>query len=91
MALINILISFLYEQNLQNNWLNGGTSADGIDLSLIESDGKKIIKIAAFPICLTAQNLKQKLHHLIYQKPTLEEIKLTENELTILHANLVNE
>lgn len=71
--------------------LMSGTSADGIDLSLIESDGKKIIKNCGFSYLPYSAEFKAKLHHLIYQKPTLEEIKLTENELTILHANLVNE
>jgi anhydro-N-acetylmuramic acid kinase len=71
--------------------LMSGTSADGIDLSMIESNGEKIIKHCGFSYLPYSAKFKAKLHHLIYEKPSLEEIKSTENELTILHANLVNE
>lgn len=71
--------------------LMSGTSMDGIDLALIESDGKKIIRRTHFDYLAYDQNFKTRLAALIYKAPTLTEIKLVENELTLLHAKLVNE
>lgn len=68
-----------------------GTSMDGIDLALIESDGKNIIKTQDFLYYPYEKSFKEKLASLINQAPTtLQQIRLIENELTILHANLVN-
>ncbi len=64
---------------------------DGIDLALIESDGKDIIKQKGFAYKAYEKDFKTRLAKLIYDHPKLEEIKITENELTILHADLVNE
>lgn len=74
--------------------LMSGTSMDGIDLALIESDGKKIIKndssVKKFFYQPYHADFKNRLNALIYGKPTLEEIKLVEKELTLLHAEIVN-
>lgn len=70
--------------------LMSGTSMDGIDLALIESDGKNIIKTQDFFYAPYEKSFKEKLAKLINQGVALNEIKLIENELTILHANLVN-
>ena len=64
---------------------------DGIDLALIESDGKKIIKRTHFDYLAYDKEFKTRLGALIYSNPKLAEIKLVENELTLLHAKLVNE
>lgn len=68
-----------------------GTSMDGIDLALIESDGKKIIKRTHFDYLPYSKEFKTRLEALIYNNPKLAEIKLVENELTLLHAKLVND
>jgi len=71
--------------------LMSGTSMDGIDLALIESDGKDVIKRINFDYQAYDQEFKKHLKTLIYGIPKLHEIKLIENELTLLHAKLVNE
>jgi len=71
--------------------LMSGTSMDGIDLSFIESDGKKVINIIGDAYAKYDDDFKKNLQRIIYQKPSPEEIKIVENELTILHANLVND
>ena len=76
--------------------LMSGTSADGIDLALIESDGQNQITNHGFSYLAYEKNFKEKLQQITYcaSKKTqisLLEIKLIENELTILHANLIND
>ena len=75
--------------------LMSGTSMDGVDLALIESDGKKIIKRKGFAYIAYEKNFTNRLQSLIHDGARLgiklEEIKLIENELTIIHANLVND
>lgn len=63
---------------------------DGIDLALIESDGKKIINRKSFDYVAYAPEFKNRLAGLIYNAPKLSEIKIVEEELTLLHINLVN-
>lgn len=70
--------------------LMSGTSMDGIDLALLESDGRKIINRKNFSYLPYSKDFKTRLSNLIYDRPTLEEIKDVEKELTILHASLVN-
>lgn len=70
--------------------LMSGTSMDGIDLALIESDGKKIIKRHGFSYHAYDQSFKNHLRSVIYNHPKLSKIKLVENELTRQHAELVN-
>jgi anhydro-N-acetylmuramic acid kinase len=67
-----------------------GTSMDGVDLALIESDGKKIINRKGFDYLPYTQDFKNRLNALIYSNPKIAEIKLVEDELTLIHANLVN-
>jgi anhydro-N-acetylmuramic acid kinase len=71
--------------------LMSGTSMDGIDLAFIESDGKKIINHKNFYYKSYQEDFKKRLRNLIYEKPSLEKIKSVENELTLLHADLVKE
>lgn len=71
--------------------LMSGTSMDGIDLALIESDGKKTIIRKNFAYKSYQESFKQNLRNIIYNSPKLEQIKSVENELTLLHANLVNQ
>ena len=63
---------------------------DGIDLALIASDGKNIIERKFFDYAPYAPQFKNRLRTLICGTSSLEEIKLVENELTFLHADLVN-
>lgn len=71
--------------------LMSGTSCDGIDLALIESNGKNIVKHHNFKYLAYEKDLKEKLISLQYKSYSALEIKLIENELTLLHAKLVNE
>lgn len=71
--------------------LMSGTSMDGIDLALIESDGKNQIARKEFSYQPYEREFKKDLTNIIYGTPTLQKIKEVENELTILHANLVND
>ncbi len=70
--------------------LMSGTSMDGIDLALIKSDGAKLIERKYFEYSAYEPKFKQQLHYIIHNKPTLSEIKETENLFTILNANMVN-
>ena len=49
--------------------LMSGTSMDGIDLALIESDGQKIIKSTHFDYLAYDEDFKNRLRELIYKKP----------------------
>jgi len=71
--------------------LMSGTSMDGIDLSFIESDGKKIINQKGHSYLAYDLDFKKRLQNIIYNQPTLEEVKLVEDELTKLHAKITNE
>jgi anhydro-N-acetylmuramic acid kinase len=71
--------------------LMSGTSMDGVDLALIESDGKSVIRRLNFSYHAYKSDFKNRLKALIYKHPTLAEIKLVEQELTVLHADFVNE
>jgi len=72
--------------------LMSGTSLDGIDLSMIESDGLSFIKTHKNQYYQYSNEFKNKLRKLIFdEKVSLYEIKKIENDLTILHANLVND
>ncbi len=70
--------------------LMSGTSMDGIDLALIESDGENIINRKNFAYLPYEKDFKERLKALIYATPKLQEIKTVENELTLLHVKLVN-
>ncbi|MBU6339400.1 MAG: anhydro-N-acetylmuramic acid kinase [Rickettsiales bacterium] len=71
--------------------LMSGTSMDGIDLALIESDGKEVINRKNFYYKAYENDFKKRLKSLIYETSSLEKIKSVENELTLLHADLVKE
>lgn len=72
--------------------LMSGTSMDGIDLALIESNGKEVInRHPDFLHLRYEQEFKERMRSVIYKAPTLMQIKEIENELTLIHANLVNE
>ena len=74
----------------QSIGLMSGTSLDGIDLALIASDGKSIIERKFFDYAPYEKKFKDRLRELIFKTPTLEQIKLVENELNILHSNKIN-
>ncbi len=72
--------------------LMSGTSMDGVDLALIESNGKEVIKRDSDFLHLRyEQDFKTRLRSLIYKDPSLSQIKEIENELTLIHADLVNQ
>ncbi|GDX35604.1 anhydro-N-acetylmuramic acid kinase [Alphaproteobacteria bacterium] len=70
--------------------LMSGTSMDGIDLALIESDGVNFIKKIASDYLPYQQNFKNKIIDLLNNQQCLKNIKIVENELTNHHISLVN-
>jgi len=70
--------------------LMSGTSMDGIDLALIESDGEQHIRILGTDYLEYSNETRAKISKLISEKINIGEIKELENELTLLHAQLVN-
>jgi anhydro-N-acetylmuramic acid kinase len=71
--------------------LMSGTSMDGVDLAMIESDGRSEIKHLAHDYLAYGEDFKKRLSALIYKAPSLHEIKKVENELTLIHAQMVND
>ncbi len=71
--------------------LMSGTSCDGIDLSYIKSDGKDNTEYLGNHSLQYSAPFKKRLKYILKDRPTLLEIKLLENELTMLHANCVND
>lgn len=67
-----------------------GTSMDGVDLALIESDGKEVINRIKSDYIAYQKDFKERLRKIIYQNSSPTEIKKFENELTEIHINLVN-
>ncbi len=63
---------------------------DGIDLAMLETDGVEIKDEKKFAYVAYEDDFKKQLRHLIYDNPTLSEIKSFENKLTLLHADFVN-
>ena len=82
--------------------LMSGTSGDGIDASIIKSNGEILEKKKIFEILENQyfeydneifgkiSNLKEKINNLSDLKKFREEIKTVERELTIVHAKAVN-
>ncbi len=70
--------------------LMSGTSLDGIDIALIESNGKDYIKLLHKDYFEYSNENRNKIRNLLFNNPSLFEIKNVENEITILHAELVN-
>ena len=71
--------------------LMSGTSMDGVDLALIRSDGKDFIERKLFSYTPYNAEMKKSLQRLIYGSPSLKEIKMVENEFTLLNVKIVNE
>lgn len=67
-----------------------GTSMDGIDLALIESDGKKNIIRKNFDYFPYSKEFKERLSSLIYGTPKPLDIRIVEDEFTNLNADFVN-
>ena len=70
--------------------LMSGTSMDGIDIALMQSDGRSIIRNKKFDFQPYSKEFKEKIIYLIRSRPSLFEIKKIENEFTMLNANLIN-
>ena len=70
--------------------LMSGTSMDGIDLAIIESDGKNIINSSHFSYQAYEKEFKQKLQDLINNPVSSHKSVAIEKELTLLHAKFVN-
>jgi anhydro-N-acetylmuramic acid kinase len=77
--------------------LMSGTSCDGIDASLIKSDGENEVHFKGnqfLPydekIKLKIRNLKEKINSIIDLEKNQLEINSLEKEITLLHAKIVN-
>jgi len=75
-----------------------GTSADGIDASIIQSDGDNEYKVVldkyyryGLNVYKTIHNLKEKINNSEDLNDLSKEIQLLEKEITLFHANAVNE
>ena len=75
--------------------LMSGTSSDGVDASIIKSDGENELEIIDNSYKKYDQSLKNSLHQLVNEirnledlKKKSEELKTIERDLTIEHANL---
>lgn len=83
-------------KNYQNSYLAiglmSGTSMDGIDLALIESDGSSIIRSLASKYIAFDDDLLMKIRNLIGNKlHHLADIKIAEKEFTLANAKMVND
>ena len=78
--------------------LMSGTSADGVDASVIQSDGDTEYKVILDKYFKYSQSIYEKIHNLKEEinnskdlKNLSEKIQPLEKEITIFHANAVNE
>ena len=78
--------------------LMSGTSADGVDASIIQSNGDNEYEVILDKYFKYSQNIYKEIHNLkeeINDSKDLinlsKEIKLLEKEITLFHANAVNE
>lgn len=75
--------------------LMSGTSLDGVDAAIITTDGVDVFDFGPATTINYDDELREKIRHLLGKKPdspeNIAEIKAIEEELTIFHANVVNE
>ena len=78
--------------------LMSGTSADGVDASIIQSDGDIEYEVILDKYFKYSQNIYKNIHNLkdrINDSKDLnnlsKKIQILEKEITLFHANLVNE
>jgi len=78
--------------------LMSGTSADGVDASIIQSDGDTEYKVILDKYFKYGQNIYEDIHNLKEKinnskdlKNLLKKIQPLEKEITLFHANVVNE
>lgn len=72
--------------------LMSGTSMDGIDIALIESDGKTVSKRGAYATYPYAESLRKRLSSIIGKKPDgSDEIALIARDVTDAHAEAVED
>ena len=86
---------------MQKNWISmglmSGTSGDGVDASLIETNGidkYKILKINIMNMILIfikdIHSLKEKIHKIEHLETYKKEINNLERKITIFHAKIID-
>ena len=77
--------------------LMSGTSADGVDASIIQSDGDTQYEVILDEYFKYSQNIYENIHNLKKEinnskdlKKLSKKIQLLEKEITIFHADAVN-
>lgn len=69
--------------------LMSGTSLDGIDLALIETDGGDYIKLLNFDYLPYSDDFQNNIREVIFNPSSLHKIKLLEYEITKFHIQIV--
>lgn len=70
--------------------LMSGTSLDGIDLALIETDGMDYIKVQKTDYYVFENNIQNQIKKIFFEKILVNEICELENIITNYHVELVN-
>jgi len=68
-----------------------GTTFDGVDAALVQTDGHKIKKIGETHLVSYPEDFRNKIRHVISGTPSLREILELEDEITLFHCKTVQQ
>ena len=80
-----------HQENITAIGLMSGTSLDGVDIAVINSNGEDNINIIARDYYKFSPELRKKISSVISSKENLATIKLVEQEFTKLNGGIVND